>query len=175
MLLLQEVEEIIQHIKEEVYEAIVNMKKEEDGPNEMEIEVVEKKPRQSLMESLLYDADDNDVEITDSYRRTRKERAEEEVNRYREMPKHKNAPVFWSYNKHTLPHLTKLASKYLVAQATSIAAERVFSTSGDIMSAERSCMNVDSLDAMIFLKNKKKKKKKTMFQSNLNSFVNAKL
>ena len=166
MLLLHEVEEIIQHIKEEEYEAIVNMKKEEDGPTETEIEVVEKKPRQSLMEGLLYDADDNDVEITDSYRRTSKERAEEEVNRYREMPKHKNAPVFWSYNKHTLPHLTELASKYLVAQATSIAAERVFSTSGDIMSAERSCLNVDSLDALIFLKKK-------MLQSNVNSFVNA--
>ena len=65
------------------------------------------------------------------------------------MPKHKDALAFWNHHKYTLPRLAKLAATYLVVQATSVAAERVFSTSGDILSAERSCL---SLDAMIFLK-----------------------
>ena len=149
MFIFQEVEIAIQDVKQE--EPIVNVKMEEDGSDDAEVEVVVKKPRRNLMESLLYD-DDDDVEITDFYRRTSKERAEEEVKKYREMPKHKDALAFWNHHKYTLPHLAKLAATYLVAQATSVAAERVFSTSGDILSAERSCLNMDSLDAMIFLK-----------------------
>ena len=51
-----------------------------------------------------------------------------------------------------LPNLSKLSKNYLVEQATSVAAERVFSTSGDILLSERSCLEADSLDCMIFLK-----------------------
>ena len=55
-------------------------------------------------------------------------------------------------NRDKFPNLSVLATKYLVIQATSVASERVFSTSGDIESAERSCIDPDSLDAMVFLK-----------------------
>ena len=75
--------------------------------------------------------------------------AEEEIKHYREMPKHKS-PLF--FFKVKLPNLSKLSKKYLVAQATSVAAERVFSTSVDILSSKRSCLEADSLDCMIFLK-----------------------
>ena len=44
------------------------------------------------------------------------------------------------------------SSSVLPEQSTSVASERVFSTSGDILSAERSCLDEDALDAMIFLK-----------------------
>ena len=49
-------------------------------------------------------------------------------------------------------HQAKLASRYLVAQSTSVVSERVFSTSEDILSAERSCLDLDVVDSMIFLK-----------------------
>ena len=44
------------------------------------------------------------------------------------------------------------SSSVLPEQSTSVASERVFSTSGVILSAERSCLDEDALDAMIFLK-----------------------
>ena len=121
---------------------------------EDDLEPVAKKTKEAtktLIDSLLYE-DDDDLTITDSYQRSKAEMAEDEIKKYREFPKHNNALAFWNYHKHTLPNLEKLATKYLVAQATSVAAERVFSTSGDILSAERACLDANSLDAMIFLK-----------------------
>lgn len=105
----------------------------------------------SLIDSLLFE-DGDDVIITDSYKRSTKEMAQEEIKHYMEMPKHTSPLLFWNVKKVTLPNLAKLAGKYLVAQATLVASERVFSTSGDILSAKRSCMDPDSLDCMIFLK-----------------------
>ena len=90
--------------------------------------------------------------ITETYKRSARERADEEVKNYRETPKSTTPLKFWNSDKFKLPKLAKPAGKYLVAQATSVAAERVFSTSGDILSAERSCLNADSVDTMIFLK-----------------------
>ena len=119
-----------------------------------DLEPVAKKTKEatkSLIDSILYEDDDN-LTITDSYQRSKVEMAEDEIKKYREFPKHNNALAFWNYHKHTLPNLEKLATKYLVAQATSFTAERVFSTSGDILSAERACLDANSLDAMIFLK-----------------------
>ena len=55
-------------------------------------------------------------------------------------------------NQDKFPNLFVFATKYLVIKAISVASERVFSTSGDIVSAERSCIDPDSLDAMVFLK-----------------------
>ena len=103
------------------------------------------------MDSILYDDEDDDVEVVDLYKRTNRQRAEEEVNRYREMPKSKAPLEFRKKSVYTLPHLSQMAMKYLVAQAKSVAAERVFSTSGDILSSERSCLDIDFLYAMIFL------------------------
>ena len=101
------------------------------------------------MDSTLYDDDDD---VVDVYKRTNRQRAEEEINSYREMPKSKAPLEFWKKNVYTLPNLSKMAMKYLVVKATSVAAERVFSSSGDILSVERSCLDIDSLDAIIFLK-----------------------
>ena len=117
-----------------------------------EAEEVEEKPSTSLLDSLLYDDDSDDVLITEAYTRSKKEMAEEEIKHYREMPKHKSPLLFFKENQVKLPNLSKLSKKYLVAQATSVTAERVFSTSGDILSSERSCLEADSLDCMIFLK-----------------------
>lgn len=105
----------------------------------------------SLMESLLSD-DDDDITVTSVYKRSHKEMANDELKVYRDMPKHSDALLFYKSFRYRLPHLSQLAAKYLIVQATSVASERVFSTSGDILSAERSCIEENSLDAMIFLK-----------------------
>ena len=60
--------------------------------------------------------------------------------------------MFWSNHKHKLPYLYILSNKYLCIQATSVASERVFPTSGDILSAERSMLYANLVDMMIFLK-----------------------
>ena len=49
-----------------------------------------------------------------------------------------------------LPHVYKLAFKYLIAQTSSLASECVFSTSGDILSAESSCLEDKSLVGWLF-------------------------
>lgn len=135
------------------------VKDETDTQSQNEPE--QKKPKISLTDSIL--SDDDDIEVTGSYTRSHREIATGELRLYRETPKAKNPLQFWHTHKYRLPHLACLASKYLVAQATSVAAERVFSTSGDILSAERACMDADALDCMIFLK--KNSNKSSVFYS----------
>ena len=45
---------------------------------------------------------------------------------------------WWKMKKSTYPNLARLAKVRLAVQATSVAAERVFSTAGDIVSDRRS-------------------------------------
>lgn len=59
---------------------------------------------------------------------------------------------WWQEKKDKYTYLSKLAVKYLVAQATSVASERVFSTAGDIVNAQRACLGSDTVDKLIFLK-----------------------
>ena len=60
--------------------------------------------------------------------------------------------AFWRENEHKYPNIAKLAKKYLCVQATSVASERVFSTAGDVVHAERSRLDQEQVDALIFLK-----------------------
>ena len=58
---------------------------------------------------------------------------------------------------HVLKHgderpFSKFAKKYLCVPATSVASERVFSSAGDIVSAQRSCLRSDHVDKLLFLK-----------------------
>jgi len=58
-----------------------------------------------------------------------------------DAPKGLDSPV-WAH----------IAKKYLVTQATSVASERVFSTAGDIVCAQRSCLKSEKVDMLLFLK-----------------------
>ncbi len=72
---------------------------------------------------------------------------------YRQMPKlhmGENPLPFWKENQFVLTTIAILAEKYIVAQATSVASERVFSTAGYIVTAERSCLDTQSVDLLIF-------------------------
>ena len=42
--------------------------------------------------------------------------------------------------------------KNICVPATSVASERVFSSAGDIVSAQRSCLHSDHVDKLLFLK-----------------------
>ena len=48
--------------------------------------------------------------------------------------------------------LARLAPHYLCVQASSVASERVFSTTGDLVSATRACLGASHVEEMVFLK-----------------------
>jgi hypothetical protein len=62
-----------------------------------------------------------------------------------------NPLEFWKVHPE-YPDLSLLSQTYFCVQATSVASERVFSTSGDIVSATRSCLKPDLVDSLVFLK-----------------------
>ncbi|XP_060558884.1 E3 SUMO-protein ligase ZBED1-like [Ruditapes philippinarum] len=59
---------------------------------------------------------------------------------------------WWKNNKWFFPHLAALAQKRLCVPATSVPSERVFSTAGDILSAQRAALSAENVDMLIFLK-----------------------
>lgn len=83
--------------------------------------------------------------------------AKKEVDKYRAIPQASmmdNPLQFWEERSFDFPNLIVLAEEYLCVQASSVAAERVFSTSGDIVSSTRTCLRKDQVDALVFLKKK---------------------
>ena len=58
---------------------------------------------------------------------------------------------FWHRNAEALPQLSNIVPKYLCAQGTSIASERVFSIAGDLVIASRALLSKDHVDRLIFL------------------------
>lgn len=63
----------------------------------------------------------------------------------------------WGANHHKNSSLLKLAKKYLTVMATSVASERAFSISGDIVSSQRICLSGEKVDKLIFLRSVDKK------------------
>ena len=60
--------------------------------------------------------------------------------------------VWWRDNATRFPYVATLARIYLGVPATSVPSERVFSTAGDIVTAQRSRLAGDHIDQLIFLK-----------------------
>ena len=63
-----------------------------------------------------------------------------------------NPLLWWKTNEPKYPHVAELAKRYLAVPATSVPSERVFSTAGDIVSAQRAVLNAHNVDMLIFLK-----------------------
>ena len=125
-------------------------------PSHVKVEPGDQPPHKAPRpEMSIFDDDDDDVEITAIETVTVEAMAQAEVQRYRRLPKlpmGQDPLLWWQQHELELPGLTKLALKYAVVQATSVPAERVFSTAGDIVTAQRSCLHKDAVDALIFLK-----------------------
>lgn len=82
------------------------------------------------------------------------EQVDFEIKMYRGLPAvpMSSDPVLWWWQKRdTLPLLHSVAQIYLCAQASSTPSERVFSTAGDTISAERSRILPEKADMLVFL------------------------
>ncbi|XP_055036165.2 uncharacterized protein [Misgurnus anguillicaudatus] len=59
--------------------------------------------------------------------------------------------AWWKVHRVNFPRLSKLARKYLCIPATSSPSERLFSTSGNVVTCERSCLKPAKVDMLVFL------------------------
>lgn len=66
-------------------------------------------------------------------------------------PRSTDPTVWWAENADRFPQVSLLAKKYLTIHATSVPAERIFPSSGNIVNKERSCLDSDNMDALVFL------------------------
>ncbi|XP_061566494.1 E3 SUMO-protein ligase ZBED1-like [Cololabis saira] len=93
--------------------------------------------------------------------RTSREKASEEVTRYKQRDPLDldEDPLQWWKKQVDLPLLSSLAKRYLCIPGTSVASERVFSTAGDVVTAQRSVLSHEHIDQLVFLKKNLEKKK----------------
>ncbi|XP_060764594.1 E3 SUMO-protein ligase ZBED1-like [Neoarius graeffei] len=81
--------------------------------------------------------------------------AETEVKQYLDAP---SLPLtddplhWWKAHAQAYPLLAKLAQRHVCVPGTSVPAERIFSTAGDIISSQRSCLTSEHADQLLFLK-----------------------
>lgn len=68
------------------------------------------------------------------------------------IPTSESPLVWWKANGYKYPLLSVVAIKYLCIPATSVPSEWVFSTAGDIVTAQRSALKSKHVDKLIFLK-----------------------
>ena len=112
----------------------------------------EKKPKvESAMENLFGDVYVTKVEMAP---KTKYDLADLEVKEYiREKPLalNQNPLVWWKAHQDKFPLLARLARKYLGIPGTSVPSERVFSTVGDVVSAQRAALKAEHVDSLIFL------------------------
>lgn len=81
-------------------------------------------------------------------------RAEEEVDNYcrsPSLPLTEDPLNWWHGHEFTFPLLSKLSKRYLCIPGTSVSAERVFSTAGDVVTAKRSTLKPEHVDHLVFL------------------------
>ncbi|XP_041470438.1 E3 SUMO-protein ligase ZBED1-like [Lytechinus variegatus] len=62
-----------------------------------------------------------------------------------------NVVSWWMLNEQRFPFLAKLARKYIAIPATSVPAERLFSTAGNIVTAKRACLLPQNVRYLTFL------------------------
>ncbi|XP_060780360.1 E3 SUMO-protein ligase ZBED1-like [Neoarius graeffei] len=80
--------------------------------------------------------------------------AQKEVDEYTTaapLPRSENPLDWWKVHHCEYPLLAKLAKQYLCIPGTSVSAERVFSTAGGIVTAQRSSLTPEHVDQLLFL------------------------
>ncbi|XP_034038593.1 zinc finger BED domain-containing protein 1-like [Thalassophryne amazonica] len=87
--------------------------------------------------------------------RTTQDHTEEEITRYKQTAPMSlvggNPLSWWKEHQTEYPLLSRLAKTYLCIPGTSVSSERVFSTAGDIVTAQRSALNPEHVDQLLFL------------------------
>ncbi|RXN16177.1 zinc finger BED domain-containing 1-like protein [Labeo rohita] len=59
--------------------------------------------------------------------------------------------LWWKQHRINFPRLSRLAQKYLCIPATSSPSERVFSTGGNVVTCQHSCLKPEMVDMLVFL------------------------
>ena len=80
--------------------------------------------------------------------------AREELDTYLtevEAPRSTSPTLWWKSNNSRFPLLCRIAMAFLNIPATSTPSERVFSTAGNTVTQQRSCLKPKNVDAIIFL------------------------
>ncbi|KAI4826868.1 hypothetical protein KUCAC02_030298 [Chaenocephalus aceratus] len=80
--------------------------------------------------------------------------AEEEIERYckvSSLPLTEDPLNWWRDHEITFPLLSQVSKRYLCIPGTSVSAERVFSTAGDVVTAKRSTLKPEHVDQLVFL------------------------
>ncbi|XP_024118164.1 zinc finger BED domain-containing protein 1 [Oryzias melastigma] len=96
----------------------------------------------------------SDIVETSAPLRSYRDLAKDEVWKYRNrdaLPLDGDVFLWWR-DQLDLPMLSSLAKIYLCIPATGVPSERVFSTAGDIVTAQRSLIKEEHVDQLIFLK-----------------------
>lgn len=82
------------------------------------------------------------------------DQAGDEMRKYKEadpLALTGNPLCWWREHQAAFPLLSNLARSILCIPGTSVAAERVFSTAGDIVTAQRSSLRSEHVDQLLFL------------------------
>lgn len=121
----------------------------EQGAARAELQVEEPSSKRTALEDLLGDsfsAEPADQSI---------QGVEREIDMYKReasIPLTSCPLKWWRDNRSQYPLLSQLAKAYLSIPATPVPSERVFSTAGDIVTAQRSQLLPENVDMLIFLK-----------------------
>ncbi|MBN3306654.1 ZBED4 protein, partial [Amia calva] len=119
-----------------------------EGALGAEAEVTEPASKKTALEDLLGDSFSTEPEQPNRG-------IEREIELYRReasIPLSSCPLKWWRENCSQYPLLSPLAKAYLSIPATSVPSERVFSTTGDIVTAQRSQLLPENIDMLIFLK-----------------------
>ncbi|XP_056120602.1 E3 SUMO-protein ligase ZBED1-like [Rhinichthys klamathensis goyatoka] len=121
-----------------------------EGERQMQDVTQPPPPKKTALEDLLGSSYTTVVETVQSSRGI-----EMEILSYRNgipIPLNSSPLEWWKVNAYAYPILAPLAKAYLCIPATSVPSERVFSTAGDIVSAQRSLITPEHVDMLVFLK-----------------------
>lgn len=123
---------------------------EEETPIEDSHSPPKKKATTSLLMTLLGQSfTDGAIEPKTPYAK-----AEDEMEKYCKappLPLTEDPLKWWREHEVIFPLLSQLSKQYLCIPGTSVSAERVFSTAGDVITAKRSSLKPEHVDHLVFL------------------------
>lgn len=114
---------------------------------------LKKKIKQKDLASLFSDV--YVVSYTPAIEKSLYQKATENVEMYKSLPPapfNSDTLQWWKVHEAKVPLLATLAMKILCIPATSVASERVFSTAGDIVTSQWTCLKPSHVDKLIFFK-----------------------